>query len=479
MASSLMRWVASVPPSCLTNYTSAKVPFDLILFFIQSEKRFAEVRMTLISLAMIVKNEGATLEHCLESVVNLVDEMVILDTGSTDNTIEIANRYGAKVRHFEWCHDFSAARNESLMHCTGQWVLIIDADEAIDPLDYEKIRNACLHPHADAYNLIHRNYTLTATEATQDVGVTRNNSKYSEGKTLPFYSDSSALRLAKRFGGLSFLSAIHETLGESVLKHGGTIEPLDVVLHHYGKLLKDREEFKSQYYLMLAKNEADKNPKEKWAQFNLLQQAMVVEQWELVLEAAMASLKLDSTVAPLVLFGAGTALQQMGKHGEAIKYFDLLLAHDPKHVLTIINKGVALEAMGSPDAGRKLLASAIELQPDSALARGRMAELELRLNNFDEARKIILGTLDIYPTEPSLYDILLKIEMARGNPQQATQDAIKGIQQCPNGGEGRWHRLAAVYLCQINQQDTAKSILELGLKAFPGNSDLERLKGLI
>jgi len=79
----------------------------------------------MISLAMIVKNEEATLAHCLESVKPLVDEMVIVDTGSTDKTIEIAGSFGAKIYHFDWCDDFSAARNESLKHCTGDWVLIL------------------------------------------------------------------------------------------------------------------------------------------------------------------------------------------------------------------------------------------------------------------------------------------------------------------------------------------------------------------
>jgi glycosyltransferase involved in cell wall biosynthesis len=84
-----------------------------------------------ISLCMIVKNEEATLSKCLGSVKNVVDEMVVLDTGSTDNTTQIAEKFGAKVHHFEWCNNFSAARNEALKYVTGDWILVLDADETL------------------------------------------------------------------------------------------------------------------------------------------------------------------------------------------------------------------------------------------------------------------------------------------------------------------------------------------------------------
>ncbi len=84
-----------------------------------------------LSLCMIVKNEEATLSKCLGSVKNVVDEMVVLDTGSTDSTPQIATKFGAKVHHFEWCNDFSAARNEALKYVTGDWILVLDADETL------------------------------------------------------------------------------------------------------------------------------------------------------------------------------------------------------------------------------------------------------------------------------------------------------------------------------------------------------------
>ncbi|NLG78652.1 MAG: glycosyltransferase [Firmicutes bacterium] len=86
-----------------------------------------------ISLCMIVKNEEEFLPACLDSVKGVVDEIIIVDTGSTDRTVEIARQYGAKVYHYEWNDDFAAARNESLRHATCGWILVLDADERLGP----------------------------------------------------------------------------------------------------------------------------------------------------------------------------------------------------------------------------------------------------------------------------------------------------------------------------------------------------------
>jgi glycosyltransferase involved in cell wall biosynthesis len=82
-----------------------------------------------LSLAMIVKNEARCLARCLQSVRSIVDEMVIVDTGSTDGTVEIAKIFGAKISHFDWVNDFSAARNFALDQTSGDWILVLDADE--------------------------------------------------------------------------------------------------------------------------------------------------------------------------------------------------------------------------------------------------------------------------------------------------------------------------------------------------------------
>jgi predicted SAM-dependent methyltransferase/glycosyltransferase involved in cell wall biosynthesis len=94
-----------------------------------------------ISLAMIVRDAGATLDRCLASVKDVVDEIIIVDTGSVDNTVDIAKKYTDKVYFFEWINDFSAARNVSFSKCTKDFIIWLDADDYILPADAQKIKN--------------------------------------------------------------------------------------------------------------------------------------------------------------------------------------------------------------------------------------------------------------------------------------------------------------------------------------------------
>jgi glycosyltransferase involved in cell wall biosynthesis len=103
---------------------------------------------------MIVKNEAATLPKCLSSVRKVVDEMVILDTGSIDRTPNVAQQLGAKVHHFKWCNDFSAARNAALKYVTGDWILVLDADETLNPAIVPQLQEAIARDEYLLINLV-------------------------------------------------------------------------------------------------------------------------------------------------------------------------------------------------------------------------------------------------------------------------------------------------------------------------------------
>ena len=82
---------------------------------------------------MIVRDEASLLSECLASIQNVAQQIVVVDTGSNDDTVAIAKSFGAEVHHFEWIDDFAAARNESLRFATGDWILWLDADERLMP----------------------------------------------------------------------------------------------------------------------------------------------------------------------------------------------------------------------------------------------------------------------------------------------------------------------------------------------------------
>ena len=107
-----------------------------------------------LSFCIIVKNEAAALPQCLDSVRQIVDEMIVVDTGSTDRTREIAASYGARVYEFAWCNDFAAARNASLSHAQGAWVLVLDADETLVPSIAPAIHQLISQPQHLVINLV-------------------------------------------------------------------------------------------------------------------------------------------------------------------------------------------------------------------------------------------------------------------------------------------------------------------------------------
>lgn len=101
-----------------------------------------------LSLAMIVRNEARCLARCLRGIRAIVDEIVVVDTGSTDGTVEIAKDFGAKISHFNWVDDFSAARNFALECAKGDWMLVLDADELMSEALGREIREFIQNPPA-------------------------------------------------------------------------------------------------------------------------------------------------------------------------------------------------------------------------------------------------------------------------------------------------------------------------------------------
>ena len=94
----------------------------------------------LLTASLIVRNEAAYLGDCLRALGRIADDVVVVDTGSTDETREIAVAHGAKLYEVPWQDDFAAARNESLARCLGEWILYIDADERVRPTSRDDLR---------------------------------------------------------------------------------------------------------------------------------------------------------------------------------------------------------------------------------------------------------------------------------------------------------------------------------------------------
>lgn len=164
--------------------------------------------MSSISLCMIVRNEEEVLGRCLDSVKDLVDEIVVVDTGSTDATREIALQYGARVFDFVWADDFSAARNFSLSRATMDYCLWLDADDVLLEPDREKLRQLkeALNP---SIHLVMMKYNTGFDEAGNPV--------------FSFYRE----RIFLRSLGYRFEGAVHEAVTPS-----GNIVYADIAVTH-------------------------------------------------------------------------------------------------------------------------------------------------------------------------------------------------------------------------------------------------------
>jgi tetratricopeptide (TPR) repeat protein len=432
--------------------------------------------MPKLSLSMIVRNEEATLGHCLASVRELVDEIVIIDTGSRDRTPEIAESFGAILGHFAWCDDFAEARNHSLRLCTGDWVLVLDADEAIDSQDHACIREAIRQERASAFRITLRNYLPSGDLSTVGVPATPNRSSYQEGMDFGYYADSQGLRLCRRLPGLGFRGRIHELLDPFFEAEGLSIDALPAVIHHFGKLHLARENHKASYYLQLAESEARREPGNFQIQFNLLQQALVAQAWPMVHATASRCLQLRAGVPSLVLLGEAVALQELGRPREALPFLDRVLEAEPTNAPALLRKAVSLAHSGELARARGFFNQAIDAQPGYLLPYLNLSELEKLAGDPAAARAALCAGLTQAPGDPALLDALVKLSVECRDLAQVLEDCLLALSRRPDGGSGLWHRLAALGHAKNGEIESAERILDEGLRRFPGDAELARLR---
>lgn len=226
--------------------------------------------MATIALSMIVKNASRDLPHCLASVKGVVNEMVIADTGSTDDTAEIARNAGAKVISIPWENDFSKARNAPLAMIGADWVLSLDADERLDPGAPRALPALLAKREIAGYQVTIRNYVPTLEHKLWDRSAVANDSSYAPARQAPAYVDHENVRLFRRDPGIRFTGRVHETVGWSILSSRRKIGTANLMIHHMG-MLGDSEERarKILFYLELGRQKVAEMPGNRQAHFEL------------------------------------------------------------------------------------------------------------------------------------------------------------------------------------------------------------------
>lgn len=167
-----------------------------------------------LSLCMIVKNEERWIERCLRSVESVVDEMIVVDTGSGDSTPSIASALGARLFHHQWQDDFSEAKNFALGQAHGEWILVLDADEELESESGTRLKGLIADTAAEGFQLCVRNLLPP-------------------GEILKF-EDLYITRLFRNRPEHRYAQPIHEQIRPSIERRGGPVRRADLTILHHG-----------------------------------------------------------------------------------------------------------------------------------------------------------------------------------------------------------------------------------------------------
>ncbi|HEX4009240.1 MAG TPA: glycosyltransferase [Solirubrobacteraceae bacterium] len=351
-----------------------------------------------ISLCMIVRDEEEMLPRCLAAAAPAVDEIVIVDTGSKDATIEIARSFGARVIEHEWTGSFSEARNVSLQAATGDWLIYLDADEILAVEDAPRLRELTGQTWREAFYLVETSYTGEVGDGT----AVANN----------------ALRVFRNRAEYRFKDRLHEQIAHTLPTYvPGRVAQTAVRVTHYGYLGSVREaKEKSQRNVELLRRQAAESTPTPFLHFNLGSEyaaagdvAAAVEE----LQRAKAMLAGDGSLltceyAP-ALFGRLVLVQRMcGRLDDARRTATEALELFPDLTDMVLAQARVAQALGQLDEAVSLYDRCLEMGDAPArygamvgggtfLPRLARAELELERGDAGAARTALEWCVEHHP----------------------------------------------------------------------------------
>jgi glycosyltransferase involved in cell wall biosynthesis len=298
----------------------------------------AKRRVPTISLCMIVKNEERVLDACLTSVKAHVDEIVLVDTGSTDRTVEIAKSHGVKLYHFPWCDDFSAARNISLSHATGDWVIWMDADDTLPEECGNKFRELILLAETEVTGFIMQVHIPPPPGG--------------DGFTIVDHVKIFRNKPEHRFEG-----RIHEQILEPLYRAGGRIEKTNLFVIHSGyDYSPEGQKHKRERDLRILALDVAERPNHPFPRFNIGMTHHHLKNFDLAIEALEQSLALskphESTVRKIYAM-LGSCHLEKGEAQKAKERIEEGLALTPRDPELLFRAGAVYRTIGDLAAAEK------------------------------------------------------------------------------------------------------------------------------
>jgi tetratricopeptide (TPR) repeat protein len=313
-----------------------------------------------VSLCMIVRNEEEHLARCLASVASLVDEMVVVDTGSSDRTPLIAAVFGARVYTHRWTEDFAAARNAGLAHARGEWILVLDADEVLSQRDVPALRQLMTGSKV-GFILAPRNYV----RETDLQGWRPNDGMYDEEAGTGWIA-SPQVRLFPRGPLCVYENPVHETVEPSLARLGVPVRLTRIPVHHYGRLDRHRTRQKGELYAVIGRRKlADREGKEQRALFELAAQE-----------------------------------QELGRHTEAAALWQEYVHLTPGDAHGQLALGVSLAALGRLREARSALRFAMQADNSPEEASIKCALVEMQLGDAGAALAILASPAQTVSEHP-------------------------------------------------------------------------------
>lgn len=206
---------------------------------------------------IITKNEAKNIVRCIRSVQDVVDEIIVVDTGSVDDTMIKAINAGARIGQLKWNDDFSEPRNKAIELSRTDWILSIDADEVLPEKGKEEIREMASMPQVAGWHID----TMTYIKSAMQLNVQVNNKIYQEGSEFPYYVISTKTRMFQRGEGIRWRFPVHELIDTSIIEAGGKFRKAEIKVQHLHKEVK-REDLKKKgdFYLRLCEKKVRANP---------------------------------------------------------------------------------------------------------------------------------------------------------------------------------------------------------------------------
>ena len=372
--------------------------------------------MTKLSLCMIVKNEEENLTSCLESVQDIVDEMVVMDTGSTDKTVEIARQFGAKVPSFIWCNDFAIARNASLGYVTGDWVLILDADEVFNRKIISQVREAI----ADENNLV-------INLVRHEIGTSQS----------PY---SLVSRLFRKHPAVEFSRPYHAIIDDSVtelLKRESKwkiAELRAIAVFHYGyhpKAIISLDKYQRARKAM--ENFIKDHPNDPYTCSKLGALYLQVNQEKAgmkLLKQALKSNKADTHVLFELHYHLGNAYTRQRDNDKAVKHYRKALAQEimpPLKLGAYNNLGVVLQTMGDLKSASKAYETTIQIDPSFITGYYNFATTLNAMGKLADAEVIYHKLLSLSPNYAAAYQNLGVVLFKQKKLLESTEAFKKAI----------------------------------------------------